>query len=144
MPKSSTGASVELAPGAKQQSYEVDDATKTVTWLIRKFPGGSTQSVSCKFVTKSDTNVHKEMGPVSLAFEIPMYNISQLQVQHLRIVVVLARELHLPSHALTLPRPLCPSQVQHLKIVERNKSYNPHRWVRCLTHAESYICRIGS
>jgi AP-4 complex subunit mu-1 len=53
-------------------------------------------------VVKSEVNVHKEMGPVSLAFEIPMYNISQLQVQH-------------------------------LKIVERNKSYNPHRWVRCLT-----------
>jgi len=113
IPKTSNGASMELAPGAKQQTYEFDDATKTVTWLIRKFPGGSTQAISCKFVVKSEVNVHKEMGPVSLAFEIPMYNISQLQVQH-------------------------------LKIVERNKSYNPHRWVRCLTHAESYICRIGS
>jgi len=113
VPKSSTGATVELMPGAKQQTWEYDDATKTVTWLIRKFPGGSTQAISCKFVVKSEANVHKEMGPVSLAFEIPMYNISQLQVQH-------------------------------LKIVERNKSYNPHRWVRCLTHAESYICRIGS
>ena len=113
VPKSSTGASVELAAGAKQQNWEYDDATKTVTWLIRKFPGGSVQAVSCKFVVKSSVNVHKEMGPVSLAFEIPMYNISQLQVQH-------------------------------LKIVERNKAYNPHRWVRCLTHAESYVCRIGS
>jgi len=113
IPKTSNGASVELAPGAKQQTWEYDDATKMVTWLIRKFPGGSTQAISCKFVVKSEANVHKEMGPVSLAFEIPMYNISQLQVQH-------------------------------LKIVERNKSYNPHRWVRCLTHAESYICRIGS
>ena len=105
------GATVELAPGAKQQTSDYDDATKTVTWLIRKFPGGSVQAVSCKFVVKSAVNVHKEMGPVSLAFEIPMYNISQLQVQH-------------------------------LKIVERNKAYNPHRWVRCLTHAESYVCRV--
>jgi len=113
VPKTSNGATVELSPGAKQQTWEYDDATKTVTWLIRRFPGGSTQAISCKFVVKSEINVHKEMGPISLAFEIPMYNISQLQVQH-------------------------------LKIVERNKSYNPHRWVRCLTHAESYICRIGS
>ena len=74
VPKSSTGASVELAAGAKQQNWEYDDATKTVTWLIRKFPGGSVQAVSCKFVVKSSVNVHKEMGPVSLAFEIPMYN----------------------------------------------------------------------
>jgi len=113
VPKTSNGAVCELAQGAKQQSTEYDDATKTVTWLIRKFPGGSTQTVACAFVVKTSTNVAKEMGPISLAFEIPMYNISQLQVQH-------------------------------LKIVERNKSYNPHRWVRCLTHAESYICRIGS
>ena len=113
VPKSSTGATVQLMPGAKGQSSDYDDATKTVNWLIRKFPGGSVQTVACTFVVKSEVNVHKEMGPISLAFEIPMYNISQLQVQH-------------------------------LKIVERNKSYNPHRWVRCLTHAESYICRIGS
>ena len=113
VPKSSTGATVELAAGAKQQTWEYDDATKTVTWVVRKFPGGSTQQILCKFVAGSATNVKKEMGPISLSFEIPMYNISQLQVQH-------------------------------LKIVERNKSYNPHRWVRCLTHAESYICRIGS
>ena len=71
------------------------------------------QLLSCKFVVGIGANVRKEMGPISLSFEIPMYNISQLQVQH-------------------------------LKIVERNKAYNPHRWVRCLTHAESYICRIGS
>ena len=30
VPKSSTGATVELAPGAKQQTWEYDDATKTV------------------------------------------------------------------------------------------------------------------
>ena len=55
--------------------------------------------------------MRKDLGPISMSFEIPMYNVSQLQVQH-------------------------------LKIVERNKSYNPHRWVRCLTHAESYVCRV--
>ena len=88
------------------------DATKTVTWLIRKFVGGTPQMISCKFVTQGpNDNVRKDMGPISMSFEIPMYNVSQLQVQH-------------------------------LKIVERNKAYNPHRWVRCLTHAESYVCRV--
>jgi AP-4 complex subunit mu-1 len=32
--------------------------------------------------------------------------------------------------------------VRHLHIIERDKSYKPHRWVRCLTHASSYCCRI--
>jgi len=112
VPKSSSGCSVELAAQAKGQTWEFDDTTKTVTWLIRKFVGGTVQHLSCKFVTSGPKdNVRKEMGPISMSFEIPMYNVSQLQVQH-------------------------------LKIVERNKAYNPHRWVRCLTHAESYVCRI--
>merc|ERR1712146_502273 len=112
VPKSSSGCSVELGPNAKGQTSEFDDSTKTVTWMIRKFVGGTAQHISCKFVTSgANEQVRKEMGPISMSFEIPMYNVSQLQVQH-------------------------------LKIVERNKAYNPHRWVRCLTHAESYVCRV--
>ena len=61
VPKSSTGATCELAPGAKQQSTEYDDATKTVSWMIRKFPGGSVQALfrtrrvgsTCSAVTQS-------------------------------------------------------------------------------------------
>lgn len=30
-------------------------------------------------------NPRKEIGPVSMAFEIPMYNVSNLQVRYLRI-----------------------------------------------------------
>ena len=112
VPKTSNGCSVELSPQAKGQTWEFDDGSKTVTWTIRKFVGGTVQHISCKFVTSGpNDNVRKEMGPISMSFEIPMYNVSQLQVQH-------------------------------LKIVERNKAYNPHRWVRCLTHAESYVCRV--
>jgi len=111
VPKSSTGATCEISAQSKAQSWEYDDATKTMTWLIRKFVGNTTQMLACKFVVGAGSNVKKEMGPVSMAFEIPMYNVSQLQVQH-------------------------------LKIIERNKAYNPHRWVRCLTHTESYVCRI--
>jgi len=112
VPKSSSGATVELAPQAKGQTWEYDDGSKTVSWHIRKFVGGAMHAISCKFVLGMGCNARKEMGPISLNFEIPMYNVSQLQVQH-------------------------------LKIVERNKSYNPHRWVRCLTHADSYVCRLS-
>ena len=111
VPKSATGVSVELEQQAKGQTSEYDEATKTVTWSVRKFMGGNTHVVWCKFIPGAGSNPKKEIGPISMNFEIPMYNVSQLQVQH-------------------------------LKILERNKSYNPHRWVRCLTHAESYVCRV--
>ena len=56
-------------------------------------------------------NPRKEIGPVSMSFEIPMYNVSNLQVRYLRIS-------------------------------EQHKSYNPYRWVRYVTQASSYVCRV--
>ena len=52
-------------------------------------------------------------GRASMAFEIPMYNVSNLQVRYLRI----------PEHA-------------------RHSSYKYKRWVRYVTQSESYVCRI--
>ena len=54
----------------------------------------------------------KEIGPVSINFEIPMYNVSRLAVQYLKIAN--------PTN---------------------NKKYNPHRWVRYVTQSSSYVCR---
>jgi AP-4 complex subunit mu-1 len=54
----------------------------------------------------------KEVGPISMNFEIPMYNVSRLQVQYLKIA-----------------NPL------------NKKNYNPYRWVRYVTQSSSYVCR---
>jgi len=32
--------------------------------------------------------------------------------------------------------------IRFLKITERSKSYNPHRWVRYVTRSNSYVCRL--
>lgn len=45
-------------------------------------------------------------------FEIPMYNVSRLQVQYLKIANPLGK-----------------------------KNYNPYRWVRYVTQSSSYVCR---
>ncbi len=50
---------------------------------------------------------------MSMSFEIPMYNVSNLQVRYLRIS-------------------------------EQQKSYNPYRWVRYVTQASSFVCRVGT
>ena len=50
---------------------------------------------------------------MTLTFEVPMYNVSNLQVRYLRI----------PEHA-------------------RHSSYKYKRWVRYVTQSESYVCRI--
>ena len=46
----------------------------------------------------------KEIGPISMGFEIPMYTVSRLAVQYLKIANPTGK-----------------------------KSYNPHRWVRYVT-----------
>ena len=48
-----------------------------------------------------------------------------------------------PTHKRVTEKKL--GRVVNARLPGTQKSgYNPHRWVRCLTHAESYICRIGS
>ena len=44
---------------------------------------------------------------------------------------------------LNLAAVLCSHwQVRHLRISEKHKSYNPHRWVRYVTQSSSYVCRM--
>ena len=56
-------------------------------WYIKKFPGGNEMTIKMKITLDQPVSLghKKEMGPISMNFEIPMYNISNLQVRYLRI-----------------------------------------------------------
>ena len=56
-------------------------------WIIKKFQGGSEHTLRTRITlsTPAGSTIRKEVGPVSLSFEIPMYNVSNLQVRYLRI-----------------------------------------------------------
>jgi len=113
VPKDTSSASTEMAPGVVGQSTEYDAKTRKISWRIKKFPGGQEHTLRAKITLKSahTATVRKEIGPISLQFEIPMYNPSNLQVRYLRIM-------------------------------EGSKSYNPYRWVRYVTRSSSYVCRL--
>lgn len=64
------------------------------------------------FSSTKAAECRKEVGPISIAFEIPMFNVSRLKVQYLKIANISGK-----------------------------KSYNPARWVRYVTQSQSYICR---
>lgn len=57
-------------------------------WRISKFQGGTDNNLVVKItLTSNKTNeCRKELGPVTLNFEIPTYNISKLQVKELKIL----------------------------------------------------------
>lgn len=89
LPKGTASCSNELQQGMTGQSAEYLATEQRLIWTIKKFQGGSETTLKARVTLSSpianQQNIKKEIGPVSLTFEVPMYNVSNLQVRHLRI-----------------------------------------------------------
>lgn len=73
--------------GTAGQAAEYRAKDRQVIWQIKKFTGGTEHTLRVRITlsTPSTGSVRKEMGPIGMTFEIPMYNVSHLQVRYLRI-----------------------------------------------------------
>jgi len=113
VPKSTTSCSAELAASAVGHNFEFKAADKQAVWKIKKFSGGTEESIRIKMmVSNSQSNaIKKEVGPVSIDFEVA----------------------NLTSTGIS---------ISFLKVYERSKSYTPYRWVRLITYSNSYVCRV--
>jgi len=78
---------VMTAPGAGLTSAEFVQKDGKIFWTMKKFPGGSEMTMKAKVLLSQSctTQVRREIGPINMNFEIPMYNVSTLQVRYLRI-----------------------------------------------------------
>ncbi|KEP62536.1 UNVERIFIED_CONTAM: coatomer protein complex, gamma sub-unit, putative [Hammondia hammondi] len=89
LPKGIVACSTELLPPVPLQSAEFLPAEKRLVWNIRKFHGGAEMIMRARFTSSSPVTAsaayRKEFGPISMTFEIPMFNVSNLQVRYLRI-----------------------------------------------------------
>ena len=58
-----------------------------VEWTLKRMQGGQEHTLITKISldTPDASIVRKEIGPIGMNFEIPMYNVSNLSVRHLRI-----------------------------------------------------------
>jgi AP-4 complex subunit mu-1 len=112
VPKATSSVTSELGTGVVGQATEYDQKERKTVWKIKKFAGGTEQTLRCRITLDSahTTAVRKEVGPISMNFEVPMFNPSNLQVRYLRI--------------------------------QENTGYNPYRWVRYVTRSSSYVCRV--
>jgi AP-4 complex subunit mu-1 len=115
MPKCTAAASCTLisAPGTGHASAELVPAEGKIIWTMKKFPGGSEQTMRCKVILNRPCTmqIRREIGPINMCFEIPMYNVSNLQVRYLRVA-------------------------------ENMVGYTPYRWVRYVSQSSSYVCRL--
>jgi AP-4 complex subunit mu-1 len=88
VPKTATGVSLQTGRGADAagQSAEFHPQEHCVVWTIKKFAGGSELSLRARITLKETVNpsIKREVGPISMEFEIPMLSTSNLQVRTLR------------------------------------------------------------
>ena len=110
VPRATTSCKCSLPDNAKGQTAEYSDQDKAVQWTIKKFPGQTEQQIRLR-LSVAGPQSRSEIGPVSLEFEIPMWNPSTMAIRFLRII-------------------------------ERSDMYKPQRWVRVISQANSYTCRI--
>lgn len=115
LPRCTASATCSLISSSNVVSphAEFSQLEKKVVWSMKKFPGGSEQTLKVKVtLDKACTSqIRREIGPVNMNFEIPMFNVSTLNVRYLRIA-------------------------------ENMPGYAPYRWVRYVTQSYSYVIRM--
>ncbi|KAL9647317.1 hypothetical protein ABK040_004293 [Willaertia magna] len=136
VPKNSIGVNVNISSGSNekdtssQHSYEYKQNEQVVIWGIKKFQGQTEQIIKLRVTlsasgenSTSGNNennlslVKRQFGPLSMRFEIPMHNMSGLQLRYLKI----GTEGGLDD--------------------SKNKT-KQKRWVRYVTQAGSYCGRV--
>lgn len=89
LPKEAVSAPCSLisAPGTGHATAEYVMSEGKIVWTMKKFPGGSEQTMRAKVSLNkpASTQIVKQIGPINMCFEIPMYNVSNLQVRYLRV-----------------------------------------------------------
>jgi AP-4 complex subunit mu-1 len=88
LPRSTINATCDFAVAdVAGCNTEFNSVEKKVVWTVRKFPGASEMAMKVRITTDAPITsaLKREIGPISMAFEIPMYNVSNLQVRYLRI-----------------------------------------------------------
>ncbi len=87
LPKYVSGCAYEL--GAPGQTVEYKKDARVAVWRLTKAAGGLSYYCRLKVMGASADELHalsREVGPISLEFEVPQYVCSGLGIRHLRVV----------------------------------------------------------
>jgi AP-4 complex subunit mu-1 len=89
LPKAAVSASCNLisAPGTGHATAEYLQSEGKIVWTMKKFIGGSEQTMRARVTLDRPctTSIQREIGPINMCFEIPMFNVSNVQVRYLRV-----------------------------------------------------------
>lgn len=88
VPKTTQNVYFEFPKKVMGQKAEYAQNEKCCYWKINKFQGGTDFNLTIKITVSNSKmdEVKKEVGPVSMNFEIPNFNISKIQIKELKII----------------------------------------------------------
>ncbi|CAN0873421.1 AP-4 complex subunit mu [Linum grandiflorum] len=113
LPKYTARATFELEPGAVGQTTDFKESTKKLEWGLKKVSGGSEHTLRAKLTFSQELHGN------------------------------ITKEAGPVSMTFTIPMyNVSKLQVKYLQIAKKSSSYNPYRWVRYVTQANSYVARI--
>lgn len=115
LPKATMSASCELSRlEGQEESYEYESQRKRIVWRL-KLKGGQKATIKIKLNLDNDVsgNHKREIGPISLSFDIPMYICSNVLIKGVKITGG-----------------------------DPQKQNEVSKWVRSMTKVGSYIQRI--
>jgi AP-4 complex subunit mu-1 len=113
LPTYTTRVSFELEAGAIGQVIDFKESNKKLEWGLKKIIGGSEHTLRAKLTFSQEAHGN------------------------------LMKEAGPVSMNFTIPMYNCSRlQVKYLQIEKKSKAYNPYRWVRYVTQANSYVARI--
>lgn len=81
VPKLTSSVHNDTGTSSANSKAEYKENAKTVEWSIKKFPGETEHILTTKILLQTNANTYtarKEIGPINVVFEIPMYNVSNL------------------------------------------------------------------
>ncbi|KAE8719562.1 AP-4 complex subunit mu [Hibiscus syriacus] len=113
LPKYTTRATFELEPGATGQRTDFKEANKKLEWDLKKIVGGFEHTLRAKLTFSQESHGN------------------------------ITKEAGPVSMTFTIPMYNASRlKVKYLQIAKKSNSYNPYRWVRYVTQANSYVARI--
>ncbi|CAL5383993.1 unnamed protein product [Camellia sinensis] len=113
LPKYTARVSFELEPGAVGQVTDFKESNKRLEWALKKVVGGSEHTLHAKLTFSQESHGN------------------------------ITKEAGPVSMTFTIPMYNASRlQVKYLQIAKKSKTYNPYRWVRYVTQANSYVARI--
>ncbi|KAF8086206.1 hypothetical protein N665_0632s0026 [Sinapis alba] len=113
LPNYTSRASFELEHGAVGEKTDFKETSKMLEWSLKKIVGGAEHTLRAKLTFSQEFHGN------------------------------ITKEAGPVSMTFTIPMyNVSKLQVKYLQIAKKSSSYNPYRWVRYVTQANSYVARI--